>query len=813
MKNKALSRLPALLLAAVLTLSLAACGKQEAAPANPDATPTPELVYAANYTTLRENHPNGLWPEAFTEGGVYLSSSDKVGEEIPEGVVPEYKNQYAIYEEHYYFSDYDGNMRPLDGYVPLQAAEDTEGRALFDSSSYLQALIPLESGELLALETVSSSWYEGSEENVQLYSDEYYQHRARSQEVFLRHLAGDGSELSCVPLELDTEEFSLSSGSLLDEDGSLLLPYDDQQGQGGLIAFDTEGKEVYRVEAESWIQDLFRLRDGRIVISCYGQEGMQLLPLDSAAHQWGKAIPLPSDAYDLIPGGGDWDFCYTSGVHLYGYDIEAGSAAPVLDWISCDVSSDSLSNVYIDAEGAVHGIINSGKGDGDDYRVTTELLTLKLTPSSSLPQKVHLTLAAQGLGYDLRTQIVDFNRHSDSCHIDVVDYSEYNTDDDYSAGLTKLTTEILAGNMPDLLVLDNLPYTQLAAKGLLEDLYPWLDQDPELSREDFFDSVLRAQEVNGGLYQVCSDFGIATVLGAESVVGGTPGWTYEQLDAALATMPEGCEIFSTGTTKADILEVELALNLDRLVDWSTGECRFDSEDFLSILRFAGRFVNDYDWDSYDSENDGDRTRLAQGRQMLMNGRLHNFDDMQMDATYFGGGDNLCYIGYPTLDGSIGSAFTFSSALAMSSSCTDKEAAWDFLRVFLTDSYQADSPWDTLPTNRNTFQDKLKEATTPKWKTDGLGNTVLDENGEPIEESRGGVSFGDGAYYDIYAMTQKQADALLYLVEHTTVCLGENARITELVKEETQAFFSGQKSAEEVAKLIQSKVNLYVNEQK
>ena len=38
-------------------------------------------------------------------------------------------------------------------------------------------------------------------------------------------------------------------------------------------------------------------------------------------------------------------------------------------------------------------------------------------------------------------------------------------------------------------------------------------------------------------------------------------------------------------------------------------------------------------------------------------------------------------------------------------------------------------------------------------------------------------------------------------------------LRDIIDEETQAFFSGQKSAEETARMIQSRATIYVNEQK
>ena len=103
--------------------------------------------------------------------------------------------------------------------------------------------------------------------------------------------------------------------------------------------------------------------------------------------------------------------------------------------------------------------------------------------------------------------------------------------------------------------------------------------------------------------------------------------------------------------------------------------------------------------------------------------------------------------------------------------------------------------------------------TPEYMTDGEGNYILDENGNKIEESQGGFGWGDGMTVEIYAMTQEQADKLLELIENTTKVQDYNSAIYDIVAEQSAAFFAGQKSAEEVAKLVQSKANIFVNEQR
>ena len=90
--------------------------------------------------------------------------------------------------------------------------------------------------------------------------------------------------------------------------------------------------------------------------------------------------------------------------------------------------------------------------------------------------------------------------------------------------------------------------------------------------------------------------------------------------------------------------------------------------------------------------------------------------------------------------------------------------------------------------------------------------MLDENGERIPVSKGMISDGVNTY-TIYATTQEQADQLRQAIADTTKLMNYDMSIADIVTEQAAAYFSGQKSAEEVAKLIQSKANIYINEQR
>ena len=71
----------------------------------------------------------------------------------------------------------------------------------------------------------------------------------------------------------------------------------------------------------------------------------------------------------------------------------------------------------------------------------------------------------------------------------------------------------------------------------------------------------------------------------------------------------------------------------------------------------------------------------------------------------------------------------------------------------------------------------------------------------------------GEPQEIYALDVEQVAQIRELIETTTKAADYNDSIFNIVNEQAAAFFEGQKTAEDVARLIQSKANIYVNEQR
>lgn len=573
----------------------------------------------------------------------------------------------------------------------------------------------------------------------------------------------------------------------------------------GEAVFMANGNAIYVLNADgslkgsidtsdlsNGISNFVTLGDGSVAALVYGEDyaAFDLRPVDTAAMQLGEATAsLPTDAYSARPSGGGYDFCYNKGESFYGYKLADGSEEKLVTWINCDVNSNNLTSPYITEEGNIVCLSSEYSNTGDG--ATTYFITLTKTPYDQVPQKTTLTLACVYLNYYIKNQILDFNRKSSDYRIEVRDYSEFNTEDDYSAGYTKLITEIGSGAVPDIMVTDGLPIETFGAKGLLADLWPFIDADEELGgRAGVMEPVFNALSQDGKLYEITSNFYITTIAGPASIVGTEPGWTYDEMYAALDQMPEGCELFSLGTTRSDVFSSICMLNLSRFVDWTTGECSFDSDDFISLMEFANRFPETFDWEHHEWTNeDSDAYRIKEGRQLLLTVSLPDAYNYNYYSEMFNG--DMALKGFPDVPGS-GAVFNLNgTSLAIASTCKNQDAAWSFVRTLLTREYQENNTYGFC-TNRELCEENIKSMVGESYYS---YDQVTGEEKEII-------------------FTQENADLITDLINNTSMVADYNtSQINDIINEEVAYYFSGEKTAQDVAATIQNRVSIYVNEQR
>ncbi len=798
-------------LALTALLSLAACGKpaentalqDKSAPAEVSSTeePAAEYAYTASFRDVDLGECSSvqyLNPSFYTDEAIFTIGSERVRKDIPEGAVEEYEGQYDVYEQRMVRITYDGKAEKVP-YIPMSIEKDREGKYEYVANVYSQGVQMLPDGRLAEIAVFFDNWC--TVEGIGRDDEEFWNHYGYSQEYYFRVLNPDGSEerKTLLPISEDSYVNAFSQ----DGKGNFVCSYGTM-----LIGISPEAEILWTIDTNEYVEGITLLGDGTLCVNIWGSSGLVLCKVDTEEGALGESMEVPSEAYRLCSGGGNYPVYYSSGTSFFGFDPETGEKEKLFSWLNTDVAADMYNPVRVEDDGTVVGLLNNSTVVSDKLISEYQIFEVRYTQIDPAAKKQTITLATQWLAQEVSREVLNFNRKNDKVHIDIVDYSQYNTEEDYTAGLTKLQTEMIAGNMPDIVDLSGMAVNRLDARGLLEDLYPYIDADEELSREDFFPNVLQSVEQNGKLVSTVPGFMVMSLLGDSSVVGDEPGWTYSEFEAALADMPEGCRAMSAYTTQDEILRACLGLDMGSFVNWSTGECNFNSEEFISLLEFAKRFPATYDWDDYNYETDSDMVGIATGQQMLVTAGITSMDDILYNQTYFGG-KPYTYIGYPTSSGT-GNYFYVNAGLAMTTACRNKEAVWEFLRVFFTEDYQ--KSLYALPARVSAYEAKLAEAMTVSYVKNEEGGYQLDKDGNRIPIVR--ATIGEGTdQIQLYALAQEDADKLTEVIRTTTRTLQTDESITDIVKEQAEAFFQGQKTAEEVARLTQSKVNIYVNEQR
>ena len=638
-----------------------------------------------------------------------------------------------------------------------------------------------------------------TDENGNTYTTYDYEN---AETALIKYLADGGEEfrldLTKMMNEVQDEYSRYIQYMEIDKAGNIYL----SNSESKIWVVSAEGQHLFTLDVPNWINGLGCSRDGDVYVTMHDMGGMVLKKIDLAAKDFGETLSgLPTNFYGDVQPGITGDFLLKGDTVLYEYDAGTQTYEEILKFIECDINGSYVQDMCVTQEGRIL-VYYSDWSLGE-----TEIVSLVKTPSSEVTEKVTLTLGGMYISQDIQSSIIKFNKSSDQYRITIKDYSEtMGTEENaWEDALTRMNNDILTGNAPDMISLDNMNVKMLAAKGVLEDLTPYLESSGRLSREDMIDSVLKAYTMSDTLCGIPLTFYISTLISGVSVVGEETGWTVDEMIATADQMPADAPIMEYAT-KNSMLQTLIVYGVDSYMNWETGECSFESDEFIKVLEFANRFPKERTY----SEDDPVMPELVeQGKLLAVNQTISSAGDYQIIKTIWG--EDVTCIGYPTNSGN-GSVLQGSEAIAVSAKSKNKDVAWEFLEGMIADAAQESGYSWGFPITRTAMEAKFEEDMTPNYQYDyATGEILLDENGEPLEYSKGGWSFGNNVSYDIYAATQEEVDAVKELIESTTTLATIDMEILNIIQEEAAFYFEGQKSAAEVAEVIQSTIQVYVDE--
>jgi ABC-type glycerol-3-phosphate transport system substrate-binding protein len=410
-------------------------------------------------------------------------------------------------------------------------------------------------------------------------------------------------------------------------------------------------------------------------------------------------------------------------------------------------------------------------------------LRLYLVPqdySINTGEKTVLTLAGYGISQgSIGQQVAAFNRENTSYYIELLDYSQYDTQEDYSAGAQRLLYDITTGALPDMLVIDSsVPLTveTLANTGYLADIGQLMEADNNIDIADYFQNVLEAAQVDGTLYSVIPSFYLETLAADRAVVGDVASC---DLADALRWQEENPErtVFS-GLSPDTALWRLLWTYQDEWMP-ADGTCHFTDDSFLSALEFVASIPTPTYDDAYYAARDED---MVSGNFLFANlwvGGLGNFFD---PLSYWG--ERTIFVGYPTPSGS-GSIIQPEQELCIFADSADVSGCWEFVKSFLSLDYQqtVEAKGLGLPIRRDALTQLTEEDIVLLAQAYGVSRDTIEE-------------------------LEAQA---LQTIENASVLSGGGVSVFSILWEEAQSYLAGDKTAEQAADNIQSRVSIYLAE--
>ena len=409
----------------------------------------------------------------------------------------------------------------------------------------------------------------------------------------------------------------------------------------------------------------------------------------------------------------------------------------------------------------------------------------------------------QDMPDSIRERIVAFNRSQNEYFIEIIKYGE----DSYTDGLNALNADISAGKGPDILEIANeqLLY-QYGRKGIIEDLYSYLDEGEWPGREDFVENILANFEVDGKLYGMVPFFKIMSLIGNPNCID-MERVSFAQLKEMYEENRDNEDIrIYNALTKRYLLYYCILPSIESFVDLEAGTCDFVNADFQELLEFSAQF-EDYDVGTCDQMFE-DYDKLQEDKMYLyFDGPIGSFKNYTHYRVLMG--KSALLVGFPSLAGCGPKINTNSSYLAINSKSKHKDIAWQFICTFLEDQYLSSHDNYTadvgFPVTRSGFESMLQKALEE--------NTELDENGN-IVSGEHSISYtslkGEERKYPIYSPTEEEAAYIREIISNAKP-RQNYGQIEEIIGEEIENYWNGTKTVQEVMEVIQNRAQLYLNE--
>lgn len=524
----------------------------------------------------------------------------------------------------------------------------------------------------------------------------------------------------------------------------------------------SEMKVLYTLDV-SPLASFGKLSDGTVVV-CRNEDQTHIIStLNDQEKGWGESRYIDAEC-TIIGYGSNWDLYLQIDGEIYGLNYLSGNIQSVLDFSSlglmpngkiCELQDGGLLYTGTSSTEPTHPFLLK------PIEYSADQVVLVLATTSDLPPAVSEAVLA-------------WNQQHPECVIKVKNYGEYAQNGDMRAAEMQLIADISSGNAPDIYNFSEftIPFNEsvFERRGLLEDLYPYIDSDPDLSRDVFFRGPLEAMETDGHLYQIVPSFSVLTTTAWKKDVGTPDMWNYSSFERVITGHEYYLYLFDRGFTRDDWLKTIINASGKQLIDWSTSQCYFDSEYFVHLIEISNTMPTESEYVG------GSLSDLIQNSHALLFIRFIGRIPEIGGVGIIYGDRQYAFVGLPE----IGNVLIPDISMSISSQTQYKPQCWQFIREFLLPG----NPYcRTIPLRRDDAELQLV--------------SYLDRlEGSPEEKE-----IRENAMRD-FMNCINDLDALYQSDE----------QLWWIINDELSRYYAGQHTAEEAARAIQSRASLYLSEQ-
>lgn len=590
---------------------------------------------------------------------------------------------------------------------------------------------------------------------------------AQANSYCLKRYDESGREIQSVDLMgmLEPSDISGAARCLflsIDAEGNICVA--EKSGSTSAYLFDSSGQFLFSLHHEGNLLSTITTAEGQIGVCTSSADRLnyELLTVDMKGRDWSKNKVYLGATIGLYGGASSSFYRYDSS-SLFGYPVGSGEGKHIFNWSDVGLSA---SEVHLGELSDGRLVILAASPD------QTETFSYEMAVlSQGMDERTVLSMVSLSASPGVVQAVSDFNKTNSQYRVELTEYFPYEqnvSDEEWNNAVLNLNIRIISGNMPDILDMSSLPVQVYHNKGMLENLYSYMENDPAIQMDDYFENVFKAISINGKLPYITDGVGISTMLANAELINDRTGWTLQKLKDVLNAY--GANSISN-LTASFFLKVMLQAD-DHLVDWDAGKCFFNSPEFVKLLEFAREIQN--------SSQNSFGADLSSSPVAAYQAVLNVYHITQYRDYYHG---NLELPGLPGSNGGY-HALMPEIKIGISSASQKKEGAWEFVRTFLSEEHQKSCIM--LPIHKGAFETVMQAALEGKsaWKW-------LYENGNAITED--------------VELTKMLLNSAEYVVSG-------NQTLENIVLEEAQDYFSGAGSAQEAAEKIQKRVSLYINEQ-